>query len=150
MSRFTKGLDCNGYTIVELVVACVIFPIIVVGISNAYTTVRNQYTLAKQLNESYAVLSACPELDRALEFTSLSTSSNCYPNNVVKAEGGGSSTFTYAPTLTVVDTSALPVSDPLSTVTDSKIVDIKVAPPKSSAQPLELRMLITRNGIGQL
>jgi hypothetical protein len=150
MRDFRKGLDSYGYTIVELVVACVIFPIIVVGISNAYTTVRNQYTLAKQLNETYAVLSACPELDRALEFTSLSTSSNCYPNNVVNAEGGGGGTFTYAPTMTVTDTSSLAASDPLNTIPDSKMVDIKVAPPKSSAQPFELRMLITRNGIGQL
>jgi hypothetical protein len=35
-------------------------------------------------------------------------------------------------------------------VPDSKVIDINVHRLNSTAPPLELRMLITRNGIGQL
>ena len=139
-----------GFTIVELVLACAIFPILVVGLSNAFDTVRKSYTTAKQLNEAYAVLSACPEVDRALEYNSLSSTTNCYPNNTFRAEGGSGNIITYTPTLTVTETSALPAADPLKTVPDSKIINISVGYPKNSAPPLQLRMLITRNGIGQL
>ncbi len=144
------GLNEQGFTIVELVLACVIFPIIVIGISNAYDTVRKSYTIARQLNEAYAVLSACPEIDRALEFNSLTGSTNCYPLNTFKAEGGSGNIITYTPTLTVTDTSALSTSDPLKAIPDSKVINISVTYPKSSAPAMQLRMLITRNGIGQL
>jgi hypothetical protein len=142
--------SAGGFTIVELVLACVIFPLIVIGLSNAYDAVRRSYTVSKELNEIYAVLSACPELDRALEFSSLSSSTNCYPNNAFKAEGGSGLTITYTPTLTITDTSALPVADPLQPIPDSKIINISVGYQHSSAPPLQLRMLITRNGIAQL
>jgi prepilin-type N-terminal cleavage/methylation domain-containing protein len=142
--------DSRGFTAIEVIVACVIFPIIVIGLSNAYDSVRHSYTLAKRFNEMYSVLSACPELDRALEFTSLSASANCYPNNSVDVEGGSGRIITYSPVMTVTDTASLPLSDPLKTVPDSKIINIQVSYPRSSAPPLELRMLITRNGIGQL
>lgn len=145
-----KSDSTAGFTIVEMVLACVIFPIIVVGLSNAYDTVRKSYTTARQINEMYAVLSACPEIDRALEFNSLSSTTNCFPNNSFAAEGGGSGTITYIPTLTVTNTSALPVADPLRTTPDSKVINISVPFPNSSAQPMQLRMLVTRNGIGQL
>jgi len=143
----------RGFTIVELVLACVIFPIVVVGIATAYNGIRSSYTTARQLNEMYAVLSACPEVDRALEFTSLSSGTNCYPNNNFVVENqSGSKAVTYSPTLTVTDTSALASSDPLKPIPDSKVVNIQVnfLPPAASNTPLELRMLITRNGIGQL
>lgn len=146
-----RKLEEAGFTIVELVLACVIFPIIVVGISNSYDAVRRQYTVARQLNEMYAVLSACPEVDRALEYTSLSSGTNCYPNNSFVVEGGGTGVITYSPTLTVTDTSALATGDPLKTVPDSKVINITVGFPKDTTSPaLQLRMLITRNGIGQL
>lgn len=143
----------RGFTIVELVMACIIFPIIVIGIANAYTSIRRSYTTARQLNEIYAVLSACPEIDRALEFNALTTGTNCYPNNSFLVENqAGDAAVTYAPALSVTETSALPGSDPLSAVPDSKVVEIEVdfLPPASSNTPLSLRMLITRNGIGQL
>ena len=143
----------SGFTIVELILACVIFPIIVIGIANAYNAVRRSYATARQLNEIYAVLSACPEVDRAIEFSSLSSTANCYPNNTFLVENSTSGrTITYAPSLTVTDTTALPNTDPLSTVPDSKVVYITVPflAPSSSNTELELRMLITRNGIGQL
>lgn len=149
---FLEKLESNqgGFTIVELILACAIFPILVIGISNAYDAVRKSYTISKQLNEVYAVLSACPEVDRALEYTSLASSTNCYPNNVFNAEGGSGITITYTPVLTVTDTGSLPSGDPLKTIPDSKVINISVGYPKSSAPPMQLRLLITRNGIGQL
>jgi prepilin-type N-terminal cleavage/methylation domain-containing protein len=141
--------DPSGFTIIEVVIAIVVFPIIVIGISQAYDAVRKSYTVAKQLNEIYAVLSACPEIDRALEFNSLSDSTNCFPNNNFKAEGSSGLTITYSPTLDVTDTPSLPASDPLQAVPDSKVIDISVGFINSSAPPLELRLLVTRNGVGQ-
>lgn len=141
----------NGFTIVELVLACAIFPIIVIGLINASATVRNLYTISRQYNEIYTVLSACPEIDRSLDFTSISGSTNCFPNNTFSVEGGISGTITYIPTLTVTDTTNLPSGDPLYTIPDSKVVDISVGFPNSPALPLlQLKMLVTRNGIGQL
>ena len=138
-----------GFTIVEIVVACFVFPIIVFGMTSAFESVNQQYKISKQYNEMYAVLSACPEIDRALEYYSLSSATNCFPNNTFKAEGGSGVIITYSPTVTVTDTSALTSTDPLRTVPDSKIVSISVPFLKNVAQPLKLRMLITRNGIGQ-
>ncbi|HTH72140.1 MAG TPA: type II secretion system protein [Candidatus Pristimantibacillus sp.] len=143
----------RGFTIVELVLACVIFPMVVVGIATAVNGIQYSYTTARELNEMYAVLSACPEVDRALEFTSLSSGTNCYPNNSFVVENQtGTKQVTYSPTLTVTDTSALSGSDPLQPIPDSKVVQIQVnfVAPAASNTPLQLRMLITRNGIGQL
>lgn len=132
--------------------ACVVLGIIVIGLVDAYTSIRRSYVTARQLNEIYTVLSACPEVDRALEFDSLSSTSNCYPNNSFPAENGGPGTITYTPSLTVTNTSALGSSDPLKSIPDSKVVNISVGfpAPNASAPALQLRMLITRNGIGQL
>lgn len=135
---------------VEVMLACVIFPLIVVGISNAFDAVRKSYTTAKQLNEIYAVLSACPELDRALDFTYVAGSTDCSPNNTFKAEGGAAITYTYNPILSITDTASLDATDPLKSIPDSKVVNIEVDYLHSTAPGLELRMLITRNGIAQL
>jgi len=145
-----RPLGKRGFTLVEVLLASVIFPIIVIGISNAYDAVNVQYNTARQLNEMYAVLSACPEIDRALDYTSLVSGTNCYPNNSFQAEGGSSNVITYTPTLTITDTSALGSSDPLKTIPDSKVINISVSYYKLAGPPLQLRMLITRNGIGQL
>jgi len=139
----------SGFTIVEMVLACTIFPIIVIGLSQGYDAVRRSYTISKQLNEMYAVLSACPEIDRALEYDSISSATNCYPNNTFLAEGGGNTIITYTPTLTVTDTTALPNTDPLFTVPSSKVINIKVGFQNNTSTKLQLRMLITRGGIGQ-
>jgi len=141
----------RGFTIVELLIACVVFPIIVAGVSVAATSLSNIYRKARQLNEIYEVISACPEVDRALEFDSVSSSANCYPNNSFKTEDSSNGTISYTPTLTVTKTSSLSASDPLQTVYDSKVIDISVGyPGNASAAPIKLRLLITRNGIGQL
>jgi Tfp pilus assembly protein PilV len=140
----------SGFTIMEIVVACAVFPMIVIAMYGAFRTVSVSYTRAKQFNEMYAVLSACPEIDRALEYDIVTGSNNCYPNNTFYGENGGSAVFTYSPTLSVTPTSSLPATDPLQSIPDSKVIDITVSRQGSTAPPLELRMLITRNGIGQL
>jgi hypothetical protein len=158
MHMFAKrlqGVGSNeGFTIVELILACVIFPMIVISIVTAYNGLTKSYAIARQLNEIYAVLSACPEVDRALEFNSLSTGTNCYPNNnfIVENVGSAGNSVTYSPTLTVTNTTSLGSSDPLKAIPDSKVVDIQVnfLKPASTTTPLRIRMLITRNGIGQL
>jgi len=153
MSETNSRQRSDGFTAIELLIACFVFPIIVVGIATAYQAIRRSYTTARQLNEMYAVLSACPEVDRALEFNSLSSTTNCYPNNTFLIENVESTrTINYSPSLTVTDTTSLGASDPLKTVPDSKVVEIQVnfLPPAASNTPLRLRRLITRNGIGQL
>jgi len=149
--RTRRRLGNDGFSIVELVTACIILPVIVMGTASYFNAIRHTYTVSKQLNEMYAVLSACPELDRALEFTNLSSTTNCYPNNSFAAENGGSGTITYTPTLTVTSTGSLSSTDPLQSIPDSKAVSISVPFPKpnDSLPAIQLRMLITRNGIGQ-
>lgn len=139
-----------GFTLVEILVAIVLFPVMVIGMASGFDGVRKSYTTARQLNEMYAVLSACPEMDRALEYESINSTTDCYPNNTFNAEGGSGIQIVYTPTLTVTDTSALPSSDPLQAIPDSKVVKISLGYLQGSAPPLELRMLITRHGIGQL
>lgn len=141
----------QGFSIVELLVATIIFPLLVIGITTGYNSARHVYQITRQLNEMYIVLSSCPELDRGLEFNSLSSSTNCYPNNTFPAENGGPGTISYSPVLTVTNTSALPGSDPLQAIPDSKIVEENVQWPAPNAglPSLRVRMLITRNGIGQ-
>jgi prepilin-type N-terminal cleavage/methylation domain-containing protein len=141
-------LKQKGFTMVEIVIACAIFPLVVVFTYNAFRTVTKDYTVARQFNEIYAVLSACPEIDRALDYDIVTGANNCYPNNTFYGENGGSAVFTYTPALTVTQTSSLASSDPLQAVPDSKVLDISVSN-LSGGQPMELRMLITRNGIGQ-
>lgn len=150
MKFISLNKNSAGFTIVEIILAIAIFPLIVIGISQAFESVSKSYSIARQLNEMYAVLSACPEMDRALEYTSLSSSTNCYPTNTFKVEGGSSNQITYTPSLTVTNTSALSGSDPLSTIPDSKVVEINVNYFRGTGPSLKLRMLVTRNGIAQL
>jgi prepilin-type N-terminal cleavage/methylation domain-containing protein len=141
----------KGFTILEILVAIIILPIVVAGVASATNSIRQSYALARQYNEIYTVLSACPELDRALEYNSLSSTTNCYPNNSFAKENGQSGTISYSPSLSVTDTASLGSTDPLKTVPDSKVVSISVnfPAPNASRPALQLRMLITRSGIGQ-
>ncbi len=143
----------DGFTLVELMVGVVLLGIMIAGLSAAYSAIRGSYATARQLNEMYTVLSACPEVDRALEYNSLTDSTNCYPNNTFQIENNASAgSISYTPNLTVTQTSDLASGDPLKTVPDSKIVHISLPfqGSNASATPLQLRLLITRNGIGQL
>lgn len=142
--------NSDGFTMVEIITACIVFPIIVVAVYNAFRAVSLDYAHARQFNDMYAVLSACPEIDRALDYDIVTGANNCYPNNTFYGENGGTAQYNYTPTLTVTQTNLLPSSDPLQAVPDSKVIDISVNRLNSSAPALELRMLITRNGIGQL
>jgi hypothetical protein len=149
MKRFSAAIDQAGSSLVEIVLACATFPIIVSGLAGVYNTVNKSYNLSRQFNEMYTVLSACPEIDRALEYDSISNTTNCFPNNSFQVEGGSSNTITYSPTLTVSNTTALAAGDALQPIPDSKVINISVGYQKGTAPPLQLRMLITRNGIGQ-
>lgn len=140
----------DGFTAIEFLVASVVFGILVIGLVGAYKSLVRSYVMARQLNEIYTVLSACPEIDRALEFSALTSTSNCTPNNAFKVEDAPGGYISYTPSLTVTNTSALAGTDQLSAYADSKVVDVKVGFPRSSTKPMELRLLITRNGIGQL
>jgi hypothetical protein len=140
----------HGFTMVEVLTACIVFPMIVVSVYSAFRAVSTEYAHARQFNEMYAVLSACPEIDRALDYDIVNGTNNCFPNNVFGGENGGLAQYTYTPSLTVTPTASLPGTDPLQAIPDSKVIDINVNHLNSSAPALELRMLITRNGIGQL
>jgi hypothetical protein len=135
---------------VEVITACVIFPMIVASLYSAFRAVSLSYVHARQFNEMYAVLSACPEIDRALDYDIVTGNNNSYPNNTFYGDNGGLAQYNYTPSLTVTPTSSLPNTDPLQGVPDSKIIDINVSRLNSNAPAMELRMLITRNGIGQL
>jgi prepilin-type N-terminal cleavage/methylation domain-containing protein len=149
MKKQKKG--DQGFTIIEMVVATIVFPMLFIAATQLFTLIRTEYGYARQYNEVYSVLSACPELDRALQYDILSGATNCFPNNVFSAEGGYSNTITYSPTLTVTDTSSLPAGDPLQAVPDSKVVDLSVNINQNKISiPMKMRLLITRNGIGQL
>jgi len=151
LKRSSLSVRQEGFTILEILIAVIILPIVVAGVASATNSIRQSYTLARQYNEMYTVLSACPELDRALEFNSLTSTNNCYPNNSFAKENGQTGTISYSPSLSVTDTASLTSTDPLRTFPDSKVVNISVTfpAPNSSRPALQLRMLITRNGIGQ-
>jgi type II secretory pathway pseudopilin PulG len=138
-----------GFSIVEIIIVTVVISTLFIGIANAFNNVSQTYALTRQLNEMYAVLSSCPEIDRALQYDSISGTTNCFPNNVFRGEGLGGATITYTPTLTVTPTSDLGLFDPLRNVPDSKVIDISVSNPVNNAQPWEIRLLVARNGIGQ-
>lgn len=153
MHRHIRGWgDVRGFSAVEFLVASVVFGILMVGIVQAFISVRNSYSIARQLNEMYTVLSACPEIDRALEYNSLSDTANCSPNNTFALENGIAGTRTYTPALDVTlttDPAFVSSGDPLANIPDSKVVEVTVGFPGKTLNPMELRMLITRNGVGQ-
>ncbi len=142
----------EGFSAVEFLVAAVIFGVVASSIIQGFISVRRSYAVARQLNEMYTVLSACPEIDRALEFNSLSDTANCSPNNTFSYENGMTGTRTYTPSLDVMltnDPAFVATGDPLSNIADSKVVQVNVGFPDKTTKPMELRMLITRNGVGQ-
>lgn len=142
--------DRKGFTIVEVLIAVAVFGIVVMGVSSAFVGIRKSYRISRQLNEIYTVLSACPEIDRALEFAALSTGTNCYPNNTFESEGGTGATITYTPTLTVTDTTDLLATDPLYAIPDSKVIDVSTGfTIDADGNDVQLKLLVTRNGVAQ-
>lgn len=147
-----KRRNQKGFSALEFVVASVVFGIIAMSTISTFMSVRHSYEVARQLDEMYTVLSACPEIDRALEFNSLSDVANCSPNNQFVRENNLPGSRTYAPALNVTltsDPSLVTKNDPLRVYPDSKIVDVTVGFQGKNTKPMELRMLITRNGVGQ-
>jgi prepilin-type N-terminal cleavage/methylation domain-containing protein len=140
----------GGFTLVEILIALIILPILVAGLAAAFQTLTKSYRISRQLNEMYAVLSACPELDRALDYAVLTNGTNCFPNNTFVSEGGSGGTVTYNPTLSVTETQNLSVGDPLRSIPDSKVVQVSTGYRLDSAgTPLTLKLLVTRNGVAQ-
>lgn len=140
----------QGFTIVEVLISIAVFGFVVLAVSSAYSGIRKSYQLSRQLNEIYTVLSACPEIDRALEFSSLETGTNCYPNNTFASEGGTGTTITYTPNLVVTDTYDIDVSDPISVVPESKVIDVSTGYSiDNGAADMKLRLLVARNGVAQ-
>ena len=105
------------------------------------------YARGRELNEIYSALSGCPEIDRAMQYESI-TSTNCSPNDKFDAEtANGSNDITYQTSSAPVLTSALATTDPAYGIPDSKVVDVTVTP--KVGQQWKIRLLISRNGIGQ-
>ncbi len=145
-----KHINQSGFTVVEILISIALLGLIVAAVSSAYGGINRSYRLSRQLNEIYTVLSACPEIDRALEFSSLATGTYCYPNNTFESEGDTGAVITYTPALTVTDTLSLPASDPLSNVPESKVIDVSTGfSIDEGADDLKLRLLVARNGVAQ-
>lgn len=137
----------SGFSIVEIIIGIVMLGVIIVGVAQAFDWLFKDYARTRELNEIYAALSGCPEIDRAMQFESI-TSTNCSPNDTFNAEtASGNNTISYATTSSPVLTSALATNDPAYNIPDSKVVDVTVTP--KVGKPWKIRLLISRNGIGQ-
>lgn len=142
-----KKTPDNGFSIVEIIVGIVVLGIIIGGVAVAFDWLFKDYARSRELNEIYAALSGCPEIDRAMQYESI-ISTNCSPNDTFDAETqSGNNDITYTTSSSPVLTSALAASDPTYDIPDSKVVDVTVTP--KSSKPWKIRLLISRNGIGQ-
>lgn len=136
-----------GFSIVEIVIGIVVMGFVIGGVAVAFDWLFKDYARSRELNEIYAALSGCPEIDRAMQYESI-ISTNCSPNDTFDAETAtGNNDITYVTSSTPVLTSALATSDPAYGIPDSKVVDVTVTP--KNGAPWKIRLLISRNGIGQ-
>ena len=149
MKKIKKRLQ-KGFTVAEVLISIIVFSIMAVAMAQGFTAVDNVYTRTRQLYEIYTVLSACPEIDRALQYEQVTGSVQCFPNNTFTKEGGNSGTLSYSPTLTVTNTENLPTGDALKSIPGAKVVVVKVNYLNPVNSPWDIRLLISRNGIGQL
>jgi Tfp pilus assembly protein PilV len=142
-----KNTKESGFSIVEIIIAIVVMGIVIIGIAQAFDWLYKDYARARELNEIYAALSGCPEIDRAMQYESI-TSTNCSPNDTFDAEiAGSNNNISYSTSSAPVLTSALASTDPVYNIPDSKVVDVTVNP--KAGNPWKIRLLISRNGIGQ-
>lgn len=142
-----KKTSETGFSIVEVIVGIVLLGIVIGGIALAFDWLFKDYARSRELNEIYAALSGCPEIDRAMQFESI-TSTNCSPNDMFDAETAtGNNDITYVTSSAPVLTSALATDDPAYNIPDSKVVDVTVTP--KTGKTWKVRLLISRNGIGQ-
>lgn len=136
-----------GFSIVEIIIAIALLGIVFIGVATAFDWLFKDYARSRELNEIYAALSGCPEIDRAMQFESI-ISTNCSPNDTFDAEtAGGNNNITYVTSSAPVLTSALATTDPAYNIPDSKVVDVTVT--QKNARQWKIRLLISRNGIGQ-
>jgi hypothetical protein len=140
----------EGFTVAEVLISIVVFSMMAVTVAQGFTAVDNVYTRTRQLYEIYTVLSACPEIDRALQYEQVTGSVQCFPNNTFVKENGYAGTLTYTPSLTVTNTADLPTGDALKAVPNAKVVEVRVNYLNPVVNPWDIRLLISRNGIGQL
>jgi type II secretory pathway pseudopilin PulG len=142
-----KQTQQSGFTIVEIIIGIALLGMMIGGIAMAFDWLFKDYARSRELNEIYAALSGCPEIDRAMQYESI-TSTNCSPNDTFDAETAGSSNeITYVTSSAPVLTSSLATDDPAYNIPDSKVVDVTVTP--KTGNPWKIRLLIARNGIGQ-
>ncbi len=142
-----KKTDQSGFSIVEIIIGIVLMGIVLGGIATSFDWLYKDYARSRELNEIYAALSGCPEIDRAMQYESI-ISTNCSPNDTFDSEtSGGNNNISYVTSSTPILTTALATSDPAYNIPDSKVVDVNVTP--KSGQPWKIRLLISRNGIGQ-
>ena len=142
-----KQTSSSGFSIVEIIIGIALLGIVIGGVSFAFDWLFKDYARSRELNEIYAALSGCPEIDRAMQYESI-TSTNCSPNDTFDAETAGSNNeITYVTNSSPILTSALAPGDPAYGIPDSKVVDVSVSP--KGGQPWKIRLLISRNGIGQ-
>jgi type II secretory pathway pseudopilin PulG len=145
-----KIKNLKGFTVAEVLISIVVFSIMAVAMAQGFTAAANVYARTRQLYEIYTVLSACPEIDRALQYEQVTGSVQCFPNNTFDKEGGYSGTLSYNPSLTVTNTENLPSGDALKSIPGAKVVEVKVDYLNPINNPWDIRLLISRNGIGQL
>lgn len=145
-----KHRQDSGFSIVEIIIGIVLLGIITGGIATAFDSLIRDYARSRELTEIYTALSGCPEIDRALQFDAI-TSTNCSPNDTFDSETAlGNNDISYTtssvPKLTT-DASLATGPDPVYNIPDSKVIDVSVN--SKSNKQWKLRLLITRNGIGQ-
>lgn len=142
-----KNTNQSGFSIVEIIIGIVLLGIMIGGVATAFDWLFKDYARSRELNEIYAALSGCPEIDRAMQYESI-ISTNCSPNDTFDAEtASGNNDITYVTSSAPILTSALAPSDPAYGIPDSKVVDVTVTP--KSGDQWKIRLLISRNGIGQ-
>ena len=142
-----NGQKQGGFTIVEIVIGIVLIGIIAGGVAQAFDWLIRDSARSRETNEIYAALSGCPEVDRAMQYESI-VSTNCSPNDTFDAEiQGGNNEISYATSSIPVLTSSLNSADPVYNVPDAKVIDVTVTP--KSGHPWKIRLLVSRNGIGQ-
>lgn len=142
-----KNTNQSGFSIVEIIIGIVLLGIMIGGVATAFDWLFKDYARSRELNEIYAALSGCPEIDRAMQYESI-VSTNCSPNDTFDAEtASGNNDITYVTSSAPILTSALAPSDPAYGIPDSKVVDVTVTP--KSGDQWKIRLLISRNGIGQ-
>lgn len=142
-----KNMSEDGFTIAEVVVGIIVFSIVAVACWQTIVIMRRNYAQTRQMNDVAAAMLTFPELNRGLRYESINNATFT-PDIPIRSEGQSGSSITYKPTVTIQDSSSVSET---STVPNSKVIDVSI-PYRGmggNVQPIKLRLLIARNGIGQ-